>query len=484
MFTQTRFSYSRALLRMRLFALLALLVINLASCIQGNATTQTMPGRGQPGEQSALPTSIAALADLVPPNAAPPLSPPKTATPIPPTAAPPTPTAVAVVVEAAPAEVAPAEAAPVQQAVVGQPGEPYVGAPLCPTHDETQWHGLWNAAGGCHYDHTHNADPAQVNDIFGAAGAWTGGLTISYPWQTPRENQLKHQGYKYAVGAGLPCVQDTYEYVAPQPDCVRAYRIEHHALGGPLDAVVRFHSYFAEVQVCRRDGSACGIVRTGGHSDYGILHVPYKEAWIPLPEKDPPEVWQFMNDRGQVNLNVDPYRAYNTLALMKQMRSPESTCKTCAGPGRELRTTWAGVTQFGHADWAVGNQIVGFQFWTFDDWGGFDPNNLADYQLVCPDAQCRFNSSEHALYTVSVNIAPELDDDGDGIVNYNGFTDLNGNLSTSCAAVGQNCAPLIIEHAPVGRFLYSFQAPTHDVAEITHDYDQSPEGAWWIQYPN
>ncbi|MFN8446999.1 MAG: hypothetical protein U0175_39760 [Caldilineaceae bacterium] len=411
---------------------------------------------------------------LTPPAEAPALAPPKTATPLA--------TSTVVVTETYATPIV--QAAPAQQTGVGTPGDPYATAPLCPTHDDIHWHGLWDAARGCHYNHTHNADPSAVDNVFGPAGTLFGGQSISYPWQTPHENQNKHQGYKYAVGADLPCVQDTYEYLSPQPDCVRAFRIQHHDLGGPMDAVVRFHSYFAEVQVCRRDGSSCGIIRTGGHSDFGILHVPYKQAWIPLPQKDPPELWQYVNDRSQVDLNVDPYRAYNELSLMQQMRTAEAMCKTCQGPGRELRTTWAGATQFGHADWAVGNQIVGFQFWTFDDWGGFNPNNLADYQLVCPDAQCRFNSSEHALYTVSVDVAAELDDDGDGIVNYQGFTDLNGKVATNCTVAGQNCVPLVIEHAAVGRYLYSFQAPTHDVAAITHDYDVSPEGVWWIQYPN
>lgn len=451
--------------------LLLCLSLLFTSCISDN--------KAAPSAESStlLPTAtpLTKPADLALPTSVPDLSPPETSTPtpLPPTATP------EPVVQAQPAQ---PEAATQQPA--GQPGDPYAAAPACPSHDPNQWHGLWDAARGCHYNHTHNADPSQVDNVFGPAGQWTGGMSISYPWQTLNENQYKHQGYKYAAAADLPCTQDTYEYVNPQPGCVRAYRIEHHALGGPMDGVVRFHSYFAEVRICTRDGSRCGIVRTGGHSDYGILHVPYKEAWIPLPEKDPPELWQYFNDRSQVNLNVDPYRAYNTLALMQQMRAPEHTCKTCVGPGHELRTTWAGKTHFGGSDWAVGNQTVGFQFWTFDDWGGFDPNNVADYQLVCPEANCRFNSSEHALYTVSVNIAPELDDNGDGIVNYSGFTDLNGNIVSTCSAAGQNCVPLSIENAPVGKFLYSFQAPNHDVAEITHDYDQSPEGVWWIQYPN
>ena len=76
---------------------------------------------------------------------------------------------------------------------------PYPGAPKCPdwVHQANQWHSLWNHQHGCHYDHTHNANPTVANGLFGPPGAMIGGQSLSYPWQTPNENQLKHEGYKY-----------------------------------------------------------------------------------------------------------------------------------------------------------------------------------------------------------------------------------------------------------------------------------------------
>jgi hypothetical protein len=58
------------------------------------------------------------------------------------------------------------------------------GAPLCEEHDPNKWHPLYDAASGCHYEHEHKHDPNEVNDIFGAPGAWFGGDELSYPWQT------------------------------------------------------------------------------------------------------------------------------------------------------------------------------------------------------------------------------------------------------------------------------------------------------------
>lgn len=64
------------------------------------------------------------------------------------------------------------------------PIAPFVGAPLCDTHDDRVWHGLWDAQRGCHYDHTHRNDPRELDDIFGTQFyEWAGG-EISYPWQT------------------------------------------------------------------------------------------------------------------------------------------------------------------------------------------------------------------------------------------------------------------------------------------------------------
>ena len=57
---------------------------------------------------------------------------------------------------------------------------PFAAAPLCLSHDETAWHSLWDAARACHYDHTHNADPALGDAVFGPA-AYAGGQTTTAP---------------------------------------------------------------------------------------------------------------------------------------------------------------------------------------------------------------------------------------------------------------------------------------------------------------
>jgi hypothetical protein len=78
--------------------------------------------------------------------------------------------------------------------------QPYAGAPECPTHDNTQWHALWDSVRGCHYNHTHGDDPSLADKYFGPAGTLWGGQTISYPFAaSAHENHMKHGGYKYSV---------------------------------------------------------------------------------------------------------------------------------------------------------------------------------------------------------------------------------------------------------------------------------------------
>lgn len=62
---------------------------------------------------------------------------------------------------------------------------PYAEAPECLEHDPTKYHGLWNEIDGCHWAHTHNANPLapEVVSLFGDYTEYTG-QEVSYPWQT------------------------------------------------------------------------------------------------------------------------------------------------------------------------------------------------------------------------------------------------------------------------------------------------------------
>ena len=147
----------------------------------------------------------------------------------------------------------------VVNAPAGEGNQPYADAPACPTHDPNQWHGLWDEVRGCHYDHTHGDDPSLADSYFGPLGAYWDGATISYPFNSgPAENTSKHAGYKVSVKMPgyhpwSPCgVNDNTDVTGDHSDnCVIASRVEYHLVGGLMDTVHRYHSYWMEIYVCR-----------------------------------------------------------------------------------------------------------------------------------------------------------------------------------------------------------------------------------------
>lgn len=352
-------------------------------------------------------------------------------------------------------------------------GQPFADAPLCPTHNDIAWHGLWDAERGCHYDHTHNDDPALGDSVFGPAGTLWGGQNISYPWLTPNENnEHGHSGYKYYVNlAPFPAsAQEGYEYIDPDPNFVTAFRIQYHDVGGNAHMVKRFHSYFMEVQITSRDGSVTGTISTGGHADFGCLHVPYKDEFLLLPDFDP------MNSSGQSmcgidqTLDADPYRAASSLT---DLPAPDSDS--------DNMWIWTSHDRYGY------NLLGYFFFRTLDSLTGMDRQDPYAEHFICPDFTCKFNNSEHHVFNVFMMIPSSLDTDGDGIVNYVGYTDIKGNIVQGCTASDANCVPLQIVNAPVGTAIWSRNTsglrPEGDPIR-DHDIYFNGQPSGWIVFPH
>jgi hypothetical protein len=85
---------------------------------------------------------------------------------------------------------------------------------------------------------------------------------------------------------------------------------------------------------------------------------------------------------------------------------------------------------------------------------------------------------------IAVEIMQSWQPAGNGFVTLNGWTDRWGNPRSDgqCTAVGVDCVPLVLSHAPVG-----VAASKSDTACLcTHEieYDVSPPGVHWIEFPN
>lgn len=348
---------------------------------------------------------------------------------------------------------------------------PFPGAPACPTHDDTQYHGLWDSVRGCHYDHTHNDDPALADSIFGSAGAAWGGQTISYPFMTPNENDgMGHSGYKYFVNLNSGCAAEGFEWMNPQPHCVSAFRVMYHDAGGNAHAMKRFHSYYMEGQIRSLDGKVTGTIQTGGWQDFGCIHLPYKEALLLVNEQNP------LNSDGsnrcgvQQSIHNPPYRALLPLDEALQR----------ASQNRQTVVLWSPGETYGY------NQLAGVSWRTFDTASGVMANDPYAEHFICPDFHCRYNNSEHGIVSVSFTIPRSLDTNNDGIVNYTGYTDVKGNIVQSCNAPSTNCVPLRIVNAPVGVAVWSIGGtpPSPITPKLNvHDgdiyFNGQPSG--WIQ---
>ncbi len=348
---------------------------------------------------------------------------------------------------------------------------PFPGAPLCPTHDNKSYHGLWDSIRGCHYDHTHNDDPAQGNSVFGQAGPW--GQTISYPWMTPNENEMMgHTGYKYYVNlAPQPaCATESFEYFGSM-NCVSAFRIQYHDVGGSAHMTKRFHSYYLEAQV--KKGNTVGLIRTGGWADFGCLHGSYKDFFITLPGIDPTNpagqsVCQ-TSVPGAQDISQDPYRSASTIA--------DSLASTRFGS--DNMWSWTSWDRYGY------NKIGMFFYRVLDSYGGMDAANPYAENFICPDFSCKYNNSEHHMYTVMMIVPSSLDTDGDGIVTYTGYTDRRGNIVQGCTSPSLDCVPLQIVNAPVGRAVWARNlSGLRPAGEPIRDHDiyfnGQPSG--WIQF--
>jgi hypothetical protein len=318
-------------------------------------------------------------------------------------------------------------------------------ASACATHDPHAYHTLWNSALHCHYSHEHKDNPHEVDDIFGTQFyEWAGG-EISYPWQTfagahdhypappapgVYENELKHIGYSWMVRRNLNC---------PSEPCITDFRVQIHSLMGPVDAVIRFHSYWAEVRV-RHSGGQYGIIRRGGWMDFGHLEVNGEH--VPLPGDPATE------DTGSRRLHGDtPY------------------------------ATWYGTNR---------NDFIGVAVLTADAWAPVDAADPAHMGFFCPDFRCPQNYSTLEAHVVAVrtqrygrnnNYLDGSPIDTDLRTNYvaaAGYTDRYGNVVTNCSEPGLDCIPYEIINMPVLAFLqYRGDA---------REYDLSPPNQYWIRY--
>jgi hypothetical protein len=335
------------------------------------------------------------------------------------------------------------------------------GVNVCTDHNPTVWHPLVKRdatnAITCTYGHEHHQDPNSVNDVFGQPGAWFGasGQAISYPWQTSSqiglENVVKHEGYKIYAEKNKAC-----RPVGGQPGCLRAWRVQVHSMGHASDATARFHSYSMELLV--EHNGVQGIVRHGGHMDFGHLSLNAGGGHVCPPLTNNPEAF---------------------------------TCGANHHRETGARDVPAPFTQSdrGGAGWYGVHGVTSLTT-TIEDWGPISYTNPTS-QLFYP-ADRKMNNSKGNLGNMAVSFHPSGVRDatlGPAAFSFDGYTDQHGNLAPSCSAPGPIpdssvvCSRLKVENAP-NVVTYWNHSTQGDVTIVEHDVMSPTTGKSLIRFPN
>lgn len=112
------------------------------------------------------------------------------------------------------------------------------------------------------------------------------------------------------------------------------------------------------------------------------------------------------------------------------------------------------------------------------------PNDLYSLNFFCPDWDCKLNNSTIQAHVVGFGVPSAFDPDGNDLANYSGYTDRYGVLTNGCTTPSLDCVPLLVENAPVGQVQHRDDQDLGINPSGEKDFDISPPGEWWIEYPD
>jgi hypothetical protein len=431
-------------------------------------------GRGR-GRQALKDEAVDAAAPTptdMPQPPAPGTAEPPTSTPVPPTDTPvavPTPT------------------------VTPTPSATTLDIPAC-AHDVTKWHPLveLNADGTirCTYGHEHGSNPHALDTMFGSLTTSVG-QEIAFPWTTSSAENSdtpltlatadnrpwaggKHRFFKWETITSADLAAAGINGCPPNPNATYGFdnvRMEVHA-DSVISATVRFHSFYAEARACSTTNpNYHGIIRIGGHFDYGKLfgleNTPtgQQDVRIPLPGIDPPDT-PYTNVR----------RTHGTSA---------GSCSGCTGAVRG-DFTWYGAnaTPF----FATGGPSLGVSDGIREgDWGPVDPNNPGGpVQFYGPPGDPNHDHGWAApLDIFAADIPPASALPGavthaDGTYSWSGDLDVHGNVVAPCTTPSTSCIPASLTNVLPGSHQFA-----NDVTKLPiRNFDVIVNNQTLIQFPN
>ena len=347
----------------------------------------------------------------------------------------------------APAPTATPTAAPTATPTPPPPIAPYPSAPECTEHDGRTFHALWDEVDGCHYDHEHGRlYPEWAHEIWGDYAEITG-YEIGYAWETPGENEMKHPGYNFD---GYDFRDETCRPFVT-PGGVDAWFVQAHGMANAMGQQARIHSFYGLAHLCNEDGPA-GIVMTGGWLDFGQLVSPYKggPSAIVGPDVYPKAPTPYDDEK-------PPYVG------LARSASPFSF------------ETWNSNTRRVSEPFVNAHQVMGIGFRIQDPVGA--------WQTSGEFVEYGGNSSARQMYQIEIDIRQFGGYvDNAGLIQFDGFTDVHGNLAVTCTERSAECVPLIIIDGVPGE--YSVNAPAAGLFGLRDFYEGdvyfSEDESGWI----
>ena len=353
----------------------------------------------------------------------------------------------------------PTEIAPTTQATgPREDGGPYPDAPLCPTHDPTKWHGLWDSARGCHYDHEHGTSPftPEVAAMFPGFDllAMLCGVEIGHcvP-SSPMEHTHKHGGFKWNVLLGHPYGCEGHEGSTIGVD---ASVIEYHAFGDySIEFGTRIHSAVAMMRQCKVENPAdYGYVFIDQHVDYGQRVSAYQGLMMPYPDNPVPSY-------------DSPSAPYFTIDCI-YCGSKTDTRQAILDTNNNASSTW---TSDPRQLIGSGSHLFEILFRVRDTYQVLDRRDLDfpyTFVWLCSNdggltyaaqAGCRYNNSTTAVHEVNGTIPaawdnlPGFDTNPTlGRITADGYVTHFGELNLACVAAGTDCHPIKLVNAFVGYY--------------------------------
>jgi hypothetical protein len=341
--------------------------------------------------------------------------------------------------------------------------EPFIGSPLCPTHDSTVFHTLWNSEEGCHYDHEHGTNPftPETELVFAGIQDFIGGVQIGHTNpSSPIENTVKHGGFKWHVMLSNPhgCVGG-FEGAAY---CISSAVIQYHNFGDYSHEMEHsIHSAVAFLTVC--DPALpldCGELRTAQHLEFGQRIVPYQGTVIPYPNNFVPAYPSQSGQYFSIGC-IDPI-----LPVVPQCRKDIPFIVSRKINADSIWTSKITSTQPNPIR-PPGSTILKILFRVRDTYQVFDWNDFEypfTFRWICGDssynpAGCRYTNSTSNIHEVAGTIPTTWDNlEGfdlnllPGRITADGFTDRFGTLDLTCTEANETCFPIKMTNMFVGNY--------------------------------